>query len=153
LTADPDRYQLPDQDVLNLLFSGKWLSLSLGFNALTSYYLLSDQQLTPDIRECLLNPKIVHFSGPIKPWHTGFIHPFMSHYWSYRNKTPYRLRQKKNYKFQLTPLIARTKNEFVVFKRAANLFAIRILVWITPRSLKNAIPKGLKDKVIDKLLR
>jgi lipopolysaccharide biosynthesis glycosyltransferase len=35
-------------------------------------------------------PRIVHFTGGGKPWHTNSRHPFRWDYWSFRRKTPFR---------------------------------------------------------------
>jgi hypothetical protein len=35
------------------------------------------------------NPTIVHYTGPVKPWHGGSLHPFESDYWFYRQQTHY----------------------------------------------------------------
>lgn len=61
---------LQDQDVLNLLFRGRFDNLPLGFNVFDS--------VTRGSRglAVLRDPVIVHFAGPVKPWHRSATSPF-----------------------------------------------------------------------------
>lgn len=59
--------KMPDQDALNLLFSGNWLRLDWSYNSQTSVYLFGRERgFFPCSAE---DPAIVHFSGTNKQWH------------------------------------------------------------------------------------
>jgi hypothetical protein len=61
--------RLPDQTVFNALLRTRWLELSPGFNMVTNAWSSFVRQFSP--------PAIVHFTGPVKPWHRAFAddHP------------------------------------------------------------------------------
>jgi lipopolysaccharide biosynthesis glycosyltransferase len=59
-----------DQDVLNLIFRGRFDSLPMTYN-------VSDMAVRRyNGLELLADPVIVHFNGPLKPWHTSATSPF-----------------------------------------------------------------------------
>jgi lipopolysaccharide biosynthesis glycosyltransferase len=65
----------PDQDVLNAVFAGRWMSLHPRWNVQNSFWSWADWALdvfsAADLREAMTSPRIRHFEGPSlsKPWH------------------------------------------------------------------------------------
>jgi len=83
-----DFLKWPDQDVLNILFQGKWGKLHPRFNLMSNFF--SDNIIDLEIAEGLNKPAIIHFTGSSKPWHLFNKHPYKKIYWKYLWKTPYR---------------------------------------------------------------
>ena len=66
--------------------------VSLVYN-LQDVYLIRNRDLPPSIcnqHHLLNNPLIIHYSGPIKPWHIECKNPYKSEYLKYLKKTPWR---------------------------------------------------------------
>ena len=59
----------PDQTVFNAVLRMRWLELSPAFNMVTRAWASFIRDYLP--------PAIVHFTGPVKPWHRAFVddHP------------------------------------------------------------------------------
>ena len=81
-----------DQDALNACLTDRWLALDLIYNVTSPIFTrpdwlgLSDHEL----ERVKLDARIVHFSGPNKPWNYLGDHPFKDRYWEYRERTQYR---------------------------------------------------------------
>ena len=82
-----------DQDLLNAVLHGRVHWLPIAWNAQDLFYRtkcskafrkLSDEE----IRQ-LKNPIIVHFCGPLKPWHWRCMHPFRREFFKALAKTPW----------------------------------------------------------------
>ncbi|MEM2538329.1 MAG: glycosyltransferase family 8 protein [Candidatus Methanomethylicia archaeon] len=71
-----------DQDVLNLVFDGKWGELDYSFNA----FGLEEK----NERQNYKNYKIIHYTGSSKPWHFRNNHPYKHLYWKYLRMTPFK---------------------------------------------------------------
>jgi lipopolysaccharide biosynthesis glycosyltransferase len=83
----------PDQDVLNALLWRERMTLPPRYNAQITLFDLPDRLLPypPDESQIARrNPAIVHFIGPVKPWHDASGHPFRSLYWRHLAETPWR---------------------------------------------------------------
>ena len=72
-----------DQDALNGVMVNEWLEVDMSWNVQGSLLRLQEHprhQWVAEMRrrrEALLeNPRIVHFSGSIKPWHASSTHPY-----------------------------------------------------------------------------
>jgi len=87
--------QYLDQDALNYVLSGNWLSLPLAWNfqetAFSAYergydYLRDRQQ---ELLEAIEYPGIVYFAGGTKPWHPECKHPLQDLYLHFANQTPW----------------------------------------------------------------
>ncbi len=71
----------PDQEVLNVLFAGRWAQLDVAFNSqasLIEWPTLAATFVTEERRAAAVaKPVIVHFEGPddCKPWHPLSQHP------------------------------------------------------------------------------
>jgi lipopolysaccharide biosynthesis glycosyltransferase len=66
-----------DQDILNIYFKNKIGEIDSEYNVFRS-----QTRLNPP-------PKIVHFAGPVKPWHLFNSHPYRKEYKHFRNLTPF----------------------------------------------------------------
>jgi lipopolysaccharide biosynthesis glycosyltransferase len=85
----------PDQDVLNLLYAGRWHRLHGRYNAQNSFFewqglaraVLGEVELA----EALARPAVVHFEGPYvcKPWHVLCEHPWRDRYRATLARTPW----------------------------------------------------------------
>lgn len=104
LITTPYKYQYLDQDVLNDMLKKDWLSLDLSWNVQpTSYnaykknyeYLLARNDELYNSIKC---PNIVHFIGPIKPWHATSTHPFQDAFIQFSEKTPWPIKLKERQK-------------------------------------------------------
>lgn len=69
-----------EQDALNAVLYGKWLPLDIRWNY-TTY--LFERNLK--MKSSSVNPAIIHFTGPKKPWDKG--HPFQYEYFNYKKLT------------------------------------------------------------------
>jgi lipopolysaccharide biosynthesis glycosyltransferase len=76
--------RLPDQTVFNALLRTRWLELSPSFNMVTNAWSSFVRQFAP--------PAIVHFTGPVKPWHRAFVddHPVRREIPEFLKDTPWR---------------------------------------------------------------
>ena len=82
----------PEQDALSVVCQGQWLRLPPRWNAQTTLFDLAASQLPfePDQAEAArTDPAIVHFIGPLKPWHYLCRHPLQAEYAKHRRKTPW----------------------------------------------------------------
>ena len=84
-----------DQDALNSLFAGRWLSLSPRWNAMNSLWSWPDLAAEvfgeDELRSATTNPAVLHFEGPglAKPWHFLCEHPWRQQYQSVLARTPW----------------------------------------------------------------
>lgn len=82
----------PEQDALSVICRGQWLRLPPRWNAQTTLFDLAARDLPfpPDeAREARERPAIVHFIGPLKPWHYLSRHPLRRLYAKHRRATPW----------------------------------------------------------------
>lgn len=84
-----NKIQFHDQDVLNALFYDKKDFFPLTFNVLDIFLLRKSTIPSRYLMELedLKNPIIIHYSGPLKPWHRECIHPLKELYNKYLNQT------------------------------------------------------------------
>lgn len=80
-----------DQDILNALLYDKRDILPVEYDMLEVYYVKGHStsngcEIASDI---LKNPAVVHYSGPIKPWHIECKHPLKSNFNKYLNLTSF----------------------------------------------------------------
>ena len=84
-----DIIKFHDQDVLNAFFYDKKDFLPLTFNLL-DIFLLRKSTIPSRYRNnltTLKNPIIIHYSGPLKPWHKECKHPLKYLYYKYLSYT------------------------------------------------------------------
>jgi lipopolysaccharide biosynthesis glycosyltransferase len=90
LYTNPEKITYADQCALNAVVNGNYLSLSKDFNFQSGHIKnLEDLKLIND-----KVPKIVHFTGSLKPTHHLCTHPFKSEFLFELSKTPFMLRVK-----------------------------------------------------------
>lgn len=81
-----------DQDVLNGLLYDKKQFMELRFNVMDSF-LIKNADLPKRYKNqtaSLYRPAIIHFSGPIKPWHKESKNPYTYKYYEYLKLTPWK---------------------------------------------------------------
>ncbi|MDY6822127.1 MAG: FkbM family methyltransferase, partial [Deferribacterota bacterium] len=90
----------PLDDSLNVIVKSKWKPLNPKWNVyykmIYNFEVYTSQSICytkQEIKNAINKPSIVHFTGPIKPWHYIDKHPYKKYYWEYLKKTPW-----KNYK-------------------------------------------------------
>ncbi|HFU2807137.1 TPA: glycosyltransferase [Campylobacter coli] len=90
-----------DQDVLNYTIKENFFLLPFKYNMQSNFFFLNERfnpysgdHLEFDKRQAT----IIHFTGPLKPWHQGCGHPLWQRYWEYIKFTPYK--EKYNTEYQ-----------------------------------------------------
>lgn len=81
-----EKIVLHDQDVLNALLHGKVLFVPIKWNMLDCFYRKPPfiaKKYMRELHENLDSPAVIHFSGPLKPWHHGCPHPLRKEYFNY----------------------------------------------------------------------
>ena len=63
-----------DQDGLNAILYNKWLPISTKWNAITSHLISQQDSLLSkkEFEEVCTTPFIIHYAGPLKPWHSNY---------------------------------------------------------------------------------
>lgn len=85
----------PDQDALNVAFSGRWTPLHPRWNAQNSLWTWTEWAeavFGPDVvGQAMMNPAILHFEGPAfcKPWHYLARHEWRDDYLRVLEMTPW----------------------------------------------------------------
>ncbi len=124
---------LHDQDVLNALLHGRVRFVPIKWNMLDCFYknppFISEKHKS-ELDTSRKSPVTIHFSGPLKPWHHGCLHPLREEYFKYSKLIPWGCK-KKQYSYV-----------FTVYRFPASLF-----VWLgaTPeRAIKISRKLGFK---------
>ena len=94
---------LMDQDALNYVLKDKWIKLPLKFNRQKILYEMKgkDMGITEELRKELINkPVIIHYTGPIKPWHFRYVFPDKKKYLKYIRKTKWKNEINKDFSFK-----------------------------------------------------
>lgn len=87
-----DVIRFHDQDVLNALLCNNKEYMPLKYNVLDTF-LIKGANIPKRYkmsRDDIYNPIVIHFSGPLKPWHIECKHPLKQEFYNYIAKTPYR---------------------------------------------------------------
>nr|WP_197501560.1 glycosyltransferase family 8 protein [Hyphomonas sp. Mor2] len=79
-----------DQDAINWIYWGQWTELPLEWNV-QRFQLLErfESYFSAETLAACQDPKIVHFTGPEKPWNMEGYHPWWWVYWDALADTPY----------------------------------------------------------------
>lgn len=89
---------LADQDVLNYVCNPYTKKLSIRFNLMDDFMYNAPLLLPEDMSDyydSMKEPRLVHFMGFIKPWHSNCKNPLKFLFWKYANKSPYIIDKKK----------------------------------------------------------
>ena len=78
-----------DQDGLNAVLSQSFGPLEQRWNARALYFMFYFKDYDEAKYRVQSNPAIIHFTGPVKPWHYFCAHPKKSRYKHYLSKTPW----------------------------------------------------------------
>lgn len=135
----------PDQDVLNgtLYPAVNYFSPIYNYN----YWIEKDIALQlfseEEIKAVKKHPVIIHYIGPVKPWHYKSIHPKKALWWHYLRQTPYKgYRPKdKNLKNMISYLLL-----CIVVKPVKPLLTVRMkqkMGRLIPASWKKSLKKIL----------
>lgn len=86
-----------DQCGLNSIIDGAWKKMPPKYNLQSLFLGEEHDRFLPafeekEMKDSLINPVIVHFTGVFKPWNFGNKHPYRKVYWMFRNQTPFRSR-------------------------------------------------------------
>lgn len=85
----------PDQDALNHALADDWLELEPAWNVQSSIYGALDERpahlasLQPALAEALRHPRVIHYTGDVKPWHASSQHPLRDVFLHYSGRTPW----------------------------------------------------------------
>jgi len=81
----------PDQDVLNVVTKNRWKKLTLSWNKRPDFYLNQGSSIysNDEINTAEKDVGIIHFTGPVKPWHYACSHPKRGLYLKYKKDTPW----------------------------------------------------------------
>lgn len=85
-----DKIIFADQDILNGVLKGKWKRLHPKWNVLRSVFgskkLFEQYYDLETYEEIVENPSVIHYTGPIKPWHINSEHPLKNDYYLYASQ-------------------------------------------------------------------
>ena len=90
-----DHLKYHDQDVLNYVFRHCKKELPIRFN-LQTIHMYYDRfrylhfRLIDDVKEAFINPVVIHYTGPEKPWYSNAYHPLKTYFNKYRQLTSWK---------------------------------------------------------------
>lgn len=92
ISENHDVIRFHDQDVLNALLCNNKEYMPLKYNVLDTFLIKGANvpKRYKKSRGDIYNPIVIHFSGPLKPWHIECKHPLKQEFFNYIAKTPYR---------------------------------------------------------------
>ena len=84
-----------DQDTLNIVFQNEKAFLPLIWNYQSGFIASWVYPTYPDsfqrqILQASTNPRIIHYSGPAKPWFKHSLHPYRAHFEKYKALSPWK---------------------------------------------------------------
>ena len=85
--------KLPDQDALNVVLHGTIKSIHPKWNCHVGYFAFPPLVVPKQkkyIKELWKGAKIIHFTGPAKPWYRECVNPYKYLYRKYRLMTPWK---------------------------------------------------------------
>ena len=88
LLTDAGRFELADQDALNLVLWRRWTELDPRWN-FQRKFLYADFAYDPQDRDPEKLPRVIHFTESAKPWQAQEWHPHAWLYWKYLRQTPF----------------------------------------------------------------
>lgn len=77
-----------DQDGLNAILYNKWQPIHAKWNAITSHLISQEDSLLTkeEFEDVCSTPFIIHYAGPLKPWHSNYEGLFENIFLEYLNK-------------------------------------------------------------------
>lgn len=80
------RLAYADQDAINLVLHDRWVNLTPDWNVQTAFYRALDRSTglaflgdpLDALEAAVSNPRVIHYTEPIKPWHAHCDHPLRS---------------------------------------------------------------------------
>jgi lipopolysaccharide biosynthesis glycosyltransferase len=82
--------KFPDQDALNQVFWGRWKPMPPLWNVQRNSAIPAmSAELVPELRLENRWPRMVHYTGPEKPWVMSGYHPWSQLYWDSLARTPF----------------------------------------------------------------
>jgi lipopolysaccharide biosynthesis glycosyltransferase len=90
----PDAVPYLDQCALNATLAGDWSRIDPALNVQTGFWQIDADTARRTYGEgaiaaAIAAPRIVHFTGNVKPWQLNSRHPLKSLYWRYRRQTQF----------------------------------------------------------------
>lgn len=111
----PEKLRFHDQDALNAVLCDQWLQLHPSWNAQS--YIMEGSKKHPqpqgerEYEETRKQPKIIHYSGHVKPWHEEFDSPTLKYYEKYYGLTAFPPHKQLLVKTYNCPSLIRNKAE------------------------------------------
>lgn len=135
----------PDQDVLNgtLYQAVSYFPPIYNYNYWTEKDVALQLFTKDEVEAALHQPVIIHYIGPVKPWHYKSIHPKKALWWHYLRQTPYKdyHPKDKNLKNMVSYFFLRT-----IVKPIKPLLTVGMkqkLGRLLPEGIKRALKKSL----------
>ncbi len=130
-----DYIKFPDQDVLNVIAKGRWKKLPLCWNKRPDFYLNQGNSIysSDETETAKKEIGIIHFTGPVKPWHYACSHPKRNVYVKYKLGTPW----------ANEPLQGKNFISFL-----SRITPYRIGAWITRKLAHSALARYIKKRSI-----
>lgn len=100
ISNHPEKCLAHDQDALNHSLNGNYTNVSTRYNLQLDFLcdfsnLIVDEKHFDDILQARINPCIIHFTGPTKPWLKNCNHPYKILWNYFQNKTKWKNFPKK----------------------------------------------------------
>ncbi len=89
LIENPGKVFSADQDALNHVIGGNYFELAPQWNTIVAESGVFTNYTREELEQAYSNPKIMHFAGPIKPWHYATHPAICKLYMKYRSLTPW----------------------------------------------------------------
>jgi lipopolysaccharide biosynthesis glycosyltransferase len=103
LHSNSYRIQYADQCGFNAVLQGDWKRIPPKWNVQTTMLekdgltFMKDVFLEEEISQALQQPRVIHFTGPLKPWNMGISHPYKNLFWKYLEESPIKRRLPLNF--------------------------------------------------------
>lgn len=90
-----ERLLFHDQDTLNIVLQNEKTILPITWNFQSGFieswvYPTYPESFQKQILQASTNPRIIHYSGPSKPWFRYTLHPYRAHFEKYKALSPWR---------------------------------------------------------------
>lgn len=145
-----------DQCIMNALFSDNYKKLPLDWNFVPGYFwneLSVNDNLSAETQKeysnASYNPKIIHFTGALKPWMTK-SKAFTNYFWKYAANSPYFSTLSEDYTYETSK---QTKKVGILFltafiRKVSSNYAISEYRFLGLKILQIKVNKFLREKTI-----